>query len=215
MTTHVSPEVDSRAEIVQGVAALQISLRPGMLERLTAFLDLLAKWNRVYNLSSVRDRGSMVRVHLLDSLAVAQYVPQTPGADVGSGAGFPGIPLAIVEPARQITLIESRQKRSAFLRQAASELQLTNIAVVGERAERWHPHALYGWAISRAFANLADFVQAAWHLVAPGGLLLAMKGVYPGEELAALPGSCRVREVLPIAVPGLDAQRHLVILERA
>ena len=214
MMSRASAEEDPRLEIMQGAAALRLSLRPGMVERLAAFLDLLAKWNRVYNLSAVRERNSMVRVHLLDSLAVAPYVPQTPGADIGSGAGFPGIPLAIIDPAREITLIESRQKRSAFLRQAASELHLPNVAVVGERAERWHPSALYGWAISRAFANLADFAQAAWHLVAPGGLLLAMKGVYPAEEIAALPGSCGVREVLPIAVPGLDAKRHLVILER-
>ena len=214
MTPGRASEADPLAEIAQGVAALRLSLRPGMVERLSAFLDLLAKWNRVYNLSAVRDHSSMVRVHLLDSLAVAAHVPQTPGADIGSGAGFPGIPLAIVEPARAITLVESRQKRSAFLRQAASELGLHNVTVVGERAERWHPSAPLGWAISRAFASLADFVQAAWHLVTPGGLLLAMKGVYPDDEIAELPGYCPVREVLPIAVPGLDATRHLVILER-
>ena len=201
-------------DIEQGARGMNVRLEPAMLRKLTAFVVLLEKWNRVFNLTSIRETNIIVSRHLLDSLAVAKYLPSNPGIDIGTGAGFPGIPIAIVEPARTITLLDSSQKRTAFLRQVSGELNLHNVDVVCDRAELWRPAKVYGWAISRAFGSLADFVAAAWHLVTPGGVLLAMKGHYPQDEIAQLPGHCHLREVVPLTVPGLGAARHLVVLER-
>lgn len=179
-----------------------------------AYLDLLAKWNRVYNLTAVRDREHMVTQHLLDSLAVVPHLPGATLLDVGSGAGLPGIPIAIAAPDRSVTLLESNQKKTAFLQQAVAELGLANARVCRERIETWHTASRFDVIVSRAFADLATFVAAAGRLLAPGGLLAAMKGSYPQAELARLPDGFRTRLVRQLAVPGLAAARHLVLVER-
>jgi 16S rRNA (guanine527-N7)-methyltransferase len=199
-----------------GVAAMGITLPGGAVDRLAQYLRLLEKWNRVHNLTAIREPEQMVTLHVLDSLSVLPYVA---GAhtlvDVGTGAGLPGIPLAIARPDLRVTLLDSSHKKTTFLEQARMELKLENIAVACERVERWHPQAKFDAVVSRAFAELADFAQGARHLVAPGGRMLAMKGVHPFDEIARLPANCRLDRVVELAVPTLDAKRHLVLLEAA
>jgi 16S rRNA (guanine527-N7)-methyltransferase len=203
------------AQVAAGVAAMGIDLDDKARARLLAHLELIAKWNRVHNLTAVRETEQMVVLHLLDSLSV---LPHVEGAktilDVGSGAGLPGIPIAIARPQSRLTLLDSSHKKCAFLQQAKVELALDNVEVVCDRVEKWQPAAKFDAVISRAFSDLADFVSQAQHLVAPGGRLIAMKGVYPFEEIARVPATHRV-EVLELRVPSLDARRHLVFLEAA
>lgn len=194
-----------------GIAALGLSLPAGSEDKLAAFLALLAKWNRTYNLTAIRDPEQMVSHHLLDSLAI---LPHLDGivtlADVGSGAGLPGLVLAIARPDRLVTSIEASQKKCAFQQQAKIELELANVSIHYGRAEVLK--RTFDAAISRAFASLADFIHYAGHL---SNRLLAMKGAYPADEVAALPPGWTLGASHPIAVPGLGAQRHLLILERA
>jgi 16S rRNA (guanine527-N7)-methyltransferase len=208
-------EAKQEHELTQGMKALGLSVDPAKIIKLQRFIGLLLKWNRVYNLTAVRDQDVIVSVHLLDCLAVAPYLPDTMGADIGSGGGFPGIPLAIMAPHRALTLLDASQKKTAFLRQAAAELALANVEVVCERVENWQPPRRYDWLVSRAFASLSDFVNAAQHLLAPGGFFAAMKGADRPEEIAALPNGYRVREKIRLHVPGLDATRHLILVEKA
>ncbi len=200
-------------EIEAGLGELGLPCGPSMLDQLVRFIALLEKWNRAFNLTAIRDQQSVVCAHLLDSLAVAPHLHGGLGIDVGTGAGFPGMPLAIVLPEREITLLDSSQKTTAFLRQAASELKLTNVDVVCARVESWLPERRYDWVVSRAFSDLSRFAASAAHLVSSSGVLAAMKCAYPSDELAALPEAIRVREVVRLRVPGLDAERHLVIME--
>jgi 16S rRNA (guanine527-N7)-methyltransferase len=180
-------------------------------ERVLAYLDLIAKWNRVYNLTAIRETDKALTHHVLDSLAVLPHIRGDRVADVGSGAGLPGVPIALARPEWQVTLIESNHKKSTFLRQAAAELGLGNATVQGERVESIQPGGSFDVVISRAFADLPEFARLAGHLVAPGGMLVAMKGLYPDEELALLPPGWRVDDVIALEVPGLDASRHLVV----
>ena len=201
-------------ELRQGAAALGLSLDDAALGKLLDYLALLAKWNRVYNLTAVREESAMVTQHLLDSLAVLPHLPEGGLADVGSGGGLPGIPLAIAEPQRTVVLVESNHKKAAFLEQARIELALGNVSVVNERVEACVPAEPFAVVISRAFSDLAEFARLAAHLLAPQGVLAAMKGVYPHEELAQLPSGVRLDRVIALRVPGLDAGRHLVLLRR-
>ncbi len=203
------------ARLERGVAELGIEVTPDARRRLLAYLLLLEKWNRVYNLTAIRDPAEMVSNHLLDSLAVAPHIGAGPMLDVGAGAGLPGIPLAIVRPSLEVTLIDASAKKAAFMQQAATELGLGNVTVVHGRVEGWTPPRAFASIVSRAFASLAEFVNAARHLLAPGGAFYAMKGRRPEAEIAALPGAFRVRDVIDLAVPGLDAQRCLVVIEAA
>ncbi|MCW5604510.1 MAG: 16S rRNA (guanine(527)-N(7))-methyltransferase RsmG [Burkholderiales bacterium] len=200
-------------ELAQGAAALRLDLDALALQRLLDYLKLILKWNRVYNLTAVRDERMMVSQHLLDCLAVAPHMTARSIVDVGSGAGLPGIPLALALPQSRVVLLEANRKKAAFLRQAAIELKLANAEVACARAESWRPAEKFGAVISRAFSSLADFVAAAGHLCAADGVLAAMKGIYPHEELAQLPHGFRLCEVIRLVVPGLDAQRHLVLME--
>jgi 16S rRNA (guanine527-N7)-methyltransferase len=202
------------AQLAEGVAQLHLELPPRAESRLLDYLALLQKWNRTYNLTAVREAPRMVSHHLLDCLAIVPHVTASTVLDVGSGAGLPGIPLALAAPRIQVTLLESSHKKAAFLQQAKAELKLDNVAVACERAETWQPGREFEMVISRAFSDLAEFVAAAGRHVAPGGLLAAMKGVYPDEEIARLPQGWRLRAATPLTVPGLDAQRHLLMLER-
>lgn len=204
----MSPE----QQLTQGLEALDMALAPQKIDKLAAYLTLLAKWNAVHNLTAVRETNKMVSHHVLDSVAVLPYLSHGRLLDVGSGGGLPGIPLAIACPEMPVTLLDSNQKKSAFLRQAAIELKLSNVEVVCQRVEDYVPRELFSTIISRAFADLGEFVSAARHLLAPSGVFAAMKGVHPHEEIAQLPTGFGLREVRRLAVPGVDAERHLLLL---
>ena len=197
-----------------GVTALNLNLSAEQEKKLLAYVALLDKWNKVYNLTAVREPEAMVTQHLLDSLSVLPHLGAAKSlVDVGAGAGLPGIPLAIARPDLQVTLSDSNHKKTTFMQQACLELGLKNATVVCERVERVQLAQKADAVISRAFSELKEFARLAAHLVAPGGRLLAMKGVYPHEELAQLPANIKVENVIPLTVPGLDANRHLVVME--
>ena len=203
------------ATLDRGLAELALALPLGARDRLVAFIQLLGKWNRTYNLTAIRDPLKMVSHHLLDSLAVVPHLAMRGQADaladVGSGGGLPGIPLAIARPEWHVTLNDSNHKKAAFMRQAAIELALPNVTVHMGRVEQWRPAKLFAIVISRGFAELADFVATCRHLVAPGGALAAMKGVYPHDELARVSPAANCGEVVRLHVPLLEAERHLVL----
>lgn len=207
-------------DLDEGLAALAargITLPLRADEKLAAYLALLAKWNRTHNLTAIRDPERMVTHHVLDALAVLPHLPgrgQVRLLDVGSGGGVPGLVLAIARPAWQVVVLDSNHKKGAFLQQAIIELALANAQAVTQRVEDYAPAAPFDIVISRAFADLATFVEASARHLAPGGELHAMKGVYPDEELAQLPAGFRVKAVPTLTVPGLDAERHLVVIER-
>jgi 16S rRNA (guanine527-N7)-methyltransferase len=202
--------------IAEGSHAMGADLPDAACARMAAHLRLIEKWNRVHNLTAVRETEQMVVLHVLDSLSLLPYLDGVASlVDVGSGPGFPGIPLAIARPQMRVTLLDSSHKKCAFLEQGKAELALANVAVACERVEQYRPVAAFDAVVSRAFADLADFVTQARHLAAPGGRLLAMKGVYPFEELARVPESHRVAQVVALEVPSLEAKRHLVLLEAA
>lgn len=196
-----------------GLDELALALPVGAPEKLLAYLELLAKWNKTYNLTAIRDPMQAVSHHLLDSLAVLHELSGHEGAlvDVGSGAGLPGIPLAIAEPARRVTLNDANEKKGAFLRQAVIELGLRNTDVHVGRAESWRPAERFAVVITRGFASVVKFLAACRHLAAPAGVLAAMKGAYPQAELAEVPADCDCSEVRRLKVPLLDAERHLVL----
>ena len=202
-----------QAALDRGLDELALTLPPGASAKLMSYLELLAKWNKTYNLTAIRDPLQAVSHHLLDSLAVLPELSDRSGAlaDVGSGGGLPGIPIAIAQPARRVTLNDASEKKGAFLRQAVIELALANATVQVGRVERWHPAEGFTVVISRGFASLVDFIAGCRHLVAPSGVLAAMKGVFPRDELAQVPADCDCREVRRLKVPMLDAERHLVL----
>ena len=216
MTTLVGPaQTELSLRLKKGVAELGLALGRDGRNKLLQYLALLEKWNQVYNLTAIRGGDKMVSGHLLDCLAVIPYVTGTRVLDVGSGAGFPGIPVAVARPNIQVALLDSNHKKAAFLRQAVAELQLKNATVVCERVETWHAAEKFDCIISRAFAEIAEFIALTRHLLAPDGVLVAMKGVHPFEEIERLPPDFRLRQVHALAVPGLEAERHLVLIERA
>jgi 16S rRNA (guanine527-N7)-methyltransferase len=202
-------------QLAKGAAELGLELGPETRSKLIAHLELLDKWTRVHNLTSIRDKGRSVSVHLLDSLAVVPHLPGGRMLDAGSGAGFPGIPVALAMPAAQVDLLDSNHKKCAFLRQAIAEIGLKNAKVVCERLESWHPAWQYDCILARALAEIAEVVALCAHLLAPGGVIAAMKGIHPFEEIERIPPEFRVRRVHALAVPGLAAERHLVLIERA
>ena len=197
-----------------GITALSLDLSAEQEAKLLAYVALIEKWNKVYNLTAVREPEAMVTQHLLDSLAVLPHLGAAKSlVDVGAGAGLPGIPLAIARPDLQVTLSDSNHKKTTFMQQACVELGLSNATVVCERVERVQLAQKADVVTSRAFSELKEFARLAAHLVAPGGRMLAMKGVYPHEELAQLPANIKAERVIPLTVPGLDANRHLVVME--
>ncbi|MFA6311807.1 MAG: 16S rRNA (guanine(527)-N(7))-methyltransferase RsmG [Sterolibacterium sp.] len=207
-------------QIHDGIQQLGIGLATGSEEKFVTYLGLLAKWNRVYNLTAVRDENAMVSRHLLDSLAVLAYLDATSNvlgtlADVGSGGGLPGIPLAIARPQLKVELIEASHKKASFLQQAKIELELNNVSIHCGRVESFKPKTHFDVVISRAFSSLADFVQLAGHLLAPTGYLLAMKGVYPEEEIQQLPPGWKMLESVPLVVPELKAERDLIVIGKS
>jgi 16S rRNA (guanine527-N7)-methyltransferase len=181
-------------------------------QRLLAFVRLLAKWNSAYNLTAVRDPEEMVTRHLLDSLVLLPYVQGPRVLDIGTGPGLPGIPLAVARPDCAFTLLDANAKKTRFVTQAVGELGLKNVDVVQARVENYRPAQKFDTLVARAFSSIADMLENARHLCAPHGRFLAMKGVYPEAELAAIPADYAVSEVAALQVPGLKAARHLAII---
>ena len=216
-------------KLAQGLAQLKMALPAETQQTLLAYVALVQKWNKVYNLTAVRDEDRILTHHLLDSLAVVPHLTSmtamaalavtaaTPLTilDVGSGAGLPGIPLALALPGAQVTLLDSNSKKAAFLNQAVIELKLHNVEVVCERLEKYQSKQLFSLVVSRAFSDLPAFADMAGRLVAADGLLLAMKGVHPVAEIAQLKSGFKLCGVTPLTVPGLEAERHLVFLKAA
>ena len=204
--------------------AVAAHLPPGARDKLVAYLELLLKWNRTYNLTAIREPARMVTHHVLDALAVLPHLrgETAEGApaglrvlDVGSGGGVPAIPLAIARPTWHVVALDSSHKKGAFLQQTVIELRLANVEAVIARVEDYLPPAPFDIVISRAFSDLATFVETSARHLADGGRLVAMKGVYPDEEIALLPPAFRIVAAPVLAVPGLDAQRHLIVIERS
>jgi 16S rRNA (guanine527-N7)-methyltransferase len=200
-----------REKLNQGLSALSLPLAESQVEAMLKFINLINKWNKAYNLTAVRDPLEMVDLHLLDSLAILPHVKSPRLADIGTGAGLPGIPLAICLPDCQFTLVDSNSKKTRFVQQAVLELQLKNVEVVHSRVELFKPQHLFSTVISRAFANMGDIVNLTGHLLAEDGLLLAMKGQIPEQELAELSLDY---SVIPLNVPGIDAERCLICMEK-
>lgn len=196
-----------------GCADLGLALDAAQTGKLLQYLGLLQKWNRVYNLTAIREEARLVSHHLLDSLAVVTHLHGKRVLDVGTGAGLPGIPIAVARPDLQVVMLDSNHKKLAFVTQAIGELGLINATVERTRVEQWQPAVGFDTVISRAFAELPDFVRLAGHLLAPDGRLLAMKGLHPHEEIAALPEGFSCGQVLTLKVPDLAA-RHLVVVAR-
>jgi 16S rRNA (guanine527-N7)-methyltransferase len=197
----------------QGITDLGLDLPAAAEPKLLQYLRLLARWNQAYNLTAVRDPQEMVTRHLLDSLAVLPYLQGPRVLDVGTGAGLPGIPLAVARPDLTFTLLDANAKKTRFVTQAVGELGLKNVEVVQSRAENYRPPQKFDTLVSRAFASIADMLEFTRHLCAPHTRILAMKGVYPEEELAAV-ATAYAAEVVALKVPGLQADRHLAILTR-
>ena len=202
-------------QLAEGMKALGLDLPADVQERLLAYAAFLEKWNRTYSLTALRDPKLAVSHHLLDSLAIMPYVSSSTLLDVGSGGGQPGIPLAIARPDLAVTLLDSNGKKTAFLQQAVIELGLKNVQVVTVRVEEFKPAAPFVAITSRAFAELADFVGLTRHLLAPGGEWLAMKGQRPVEEMNKLPAGVSVTAVHRLLVPGVDGERHLVVMRES
>ena len=198
-----------------GLASLDLAATPDQRSALLAYLDLLQRWNKAYNLTAVRNPQDMVRRHLLDSLSVLSLLPAAAErlVDVGSGGGLPGVPLAIMCPDRSFELVDGNGKKARFLFQVKTELGLANMASRHARAEAWQPGDGFDVVLSRAFASLADMVSCCAHLVRPDGVLLAMKGQYPAEEIEALGDTVDVAAVHRLEVPGLPEARHVVELK--
>ncbi|BCG27979.1 ribosomal RNA small subunit methyltransferase G [Pseudomonas tohonis] len=203
-------------ELSRGAQQLAVEISANQQELLLAYLALLIKWNKAYNLTAVRDPDEMVSRHLLDSLSVVPHVAALGDhwLDVGSGGGMPGIPLAILFPDRRFTLLDSNGKKTRFLTQVKLELKLANLEVIHSRVEAVQPERPFAGIISRAFSSLEDFANWTRHLGDGDTRWLAMKGVHPSDELVALPEDFRLEAEHALAVPGCQGQRHLLILRR-
>lgn len=206
--------MDNRQKLQSGLKEMGLDLSGEQQDKLLAYVEMLKKWNKTYNLTALRDESQIISHHLLDSLTLPPYLEGAQTMlDVGSGGGQPGIPAAVCRPDLQITLLDANTKKTSFLQQAAIELELKNVRVVSGRVE-----AVQGLRAdvitSRAFAELADFVNWTAHLLQDGGCWAAMKGVYPSAEIDRLPDSVCVERVDKIRVPQLNAERHMVILRK-
>ncbi len=202
-----------QAILAQGIAEMGLSIDATRQEKLLAYMALLQKWNKVYNLTAIKDALEMTRLHLLDSLSVLPYIQGRSLLDVGSGGGLPGVVLAIVKPELQVTTIDTVQKKAIFMRQAKGELGLDNLTVVHGRVENFQPEQKFDMIISRAFSELALFIKLTQHLIAPKGFWLAMKGQIPHDELAKM--DKKPNKIIELNVPVLDAERHLIVFEEA
>jgi len=198
--------------LVSGLNALDLVLTEVEIARLIDFIKLIEKWNKAYNLTAIRNREDMIRFHLLDSLAIVPYIKGKRVIDIGTGAGLPGIPLAVAMPKTGFTLLDSNAKKTRFVLQAVLELKLANVVVCHQRAENFFPENTFDIAITRALTSLSDMIQLTGHLLAKDGVLLAMKGKALEAELAQV--SDKQITVIPIRVPGIDAERCLIKIEK-
>lgn len=196
--------------LVAGLAELSLDLNTSQIERLLAFIALIEKWNKAYNLTAVRERQAMVALHLLDSVAILPHLQGLRIADIGTGAGLPGIPLAICRPDWEFVLLDANSKKTRFVQQAILELKLPNVQVQHQRVELFQPKQPFDTVVSRAFAAMPDILNLCRHLLAPQGWLVAMKGQAPHDELSEL---ALQYDVIPVRVPGIDAERCLVRLQ--
>lgn len=206
--------VDHARQLARGAKEMGVALSDSQAARLLAYMALLNKWNKAYNLTAVRDPDEMVSRHLLDSLSVLPFVGDGRWLDVGSGGGMPGVILAIMLPDNEFTLLDSNGKKTRFLTQVKMELGLDNLQVVNSRVEAFSPDLSFDGIVSRAFSSLADFSHLTRHLSTVETQWLAMKGLYPDEELQVLPEDFRVQRSVELSVPGSVASRHLLILQR-
>jgi len=198
----------------RGLAELGIELSVAVRQQFMDYINLMLKWNRVYNLTSVRKPALIVTRHLLDSLVVLPYIKAPCILDVGAGAGLPGIPLALARPEWEVVMLDGNAKKTRFMTQAIAELGIENASVIHHRVEEYQPKEPFSTIISRAFSTVENMISMAGGMLAPEGRLLAMKGVYPLAELESLPEGYKVCEVPRLEVPLLDAERHLVWIER-
>ncbi len=207
--------MSDRQKLIDGASRMGIDLTEAQQDALLSYMAMLLKWNKVYNLISRKETDNIVEVHLLDSLSALPYINGTSVIDVGTGAGLPGIPLAIMRPDCQFTLLDSNGKKGRFRTQAVIELGLKNVTVVNERAEDFDPGNGFDTVISRAFATIANMLSVSGHMVGAQGKFLAMKGVNPLEEIEEIPSEYQVEAVYPLEVSYLGAERHMVILAKA
>ena len=207
--------MDERSALIEASGSLGVPLTPDSAGRLLRLIDELQRWNLSYNLTAITRRDEMITHHLLDSLSVSSALHGLTIADVGTGAGFPGLPLALVQPQRRFTLIDSNNKKVRFVSHAARELALSNVTAVHSRSESFKPAKPFDTVIARAFAALPELLRLVAPLCGPQTRVLAMKGRRPDEEVARVPSAWRIIEVRALAVPGLNEERHLVTLQRA
>ncbi|MCF7967038.1 MAG: 16S rRNA (guanine(527)-N(7))-methyltransferase RsmG [Methylobacter tundripaludum] len=201
---------DCRKILVSGIAELNLNVTDHQVDQLLDFIKLIEKWNKAYNLTAIRDREEMARLHILDSLAIVPHVEGKRIIDIGTGAGLPGIPLAICLPETSFTLLDSNAKKTRFVQQVVLELKLKNVAVVHSRVENYHPESAYDAVLTRAFASLPDIVKLTAHLLVKDGVLLAMKGQSLDAELAEITAK---KSVISVSVPGADVERCLVRIQ--
>lgn len=212
MSSQVTPQ--HAEELSTGARQLGVELSEGQHAQLLAYLALLIKWNKAYNLTAVRDPDEMVSRHLLDSLSVMPFIHSERWLDVGSGGGMPGIPLAILHPDKQVTVLDSNGKKTRFLTQVKMELKLDNLQVIHKRVEEYQPAQPFTGIVSRAFSSMENFTNWTRHLGDEKTQWLAMKGLHPADELVALPADFKVDSEQALTVPGCQGQRHLLILRR-
>jgi 16S rRNA (guanine527-N7)-methyltransferase len=197
-----------KPRLQQGLDSLQCLLGDTGQGQLLQLVDLLDKWNRVYNLTAIRNPADMLAQHIFDSLSIRPFLHDDHILDVGSGAGLPGLPLAIAEPQREFVLLDSNSKKTRFINQAIAELQLANVSVVQARVEAYRPDASFSCIVSRAFATLGDFINGCAHLCSQETVLLAMKGRHPQDEIAAMPDTWVVSAEHELSVPGVTGERR-------
>ena len=198
-----------RQHLLNGCTTLNLEISEDKVAKLLCFIDLIAKWSKAYNLTAIKDKREMVDLHLLDSLTVIPYLDGERIIDIGTGAGLPGIPLAICLPHMAVTLLDSNAKKTRFVQQAVLELKLANVQIVHSRSEDYQPGQAFNTVITRAFAELSDIVKSTKHLLTTNGKIIAMKGRCPESELAKV---VTKKTVIPVQVPGVEAERNLVCI---
>lgn len=205
---------DLRSPLLNGAEKLDLNLSNPQIDALLGYLSLMHKWNKAYNLTSVRDPKEMLQKHILDSLAVAPYIHSKSYIDVGTGPGLPGIPLSIVCPSASFTCLDSLGKRVRFMKQVVHELKLTNVEPIQSRVEQHQPDKPYDGVLSRAFASLSDMLTWCEHLIDSSGEFLALKGQYPQDELADIPDNIALVSTHKLEVPYMVGERNLIVLKK-
>lgn len=210
----ITVQASLQEQLQDGLLSMEMTPTQDQVTLLTQFLRLLEKWNRAFNLTAIRDPDDMVALHVLDSVSARPFLDGVSVLDAGTGAGLPGIPLAILEPERHFFLLDSGGKKVRFVRHAVGELAIENVTVVQARVEDYEPTVLFDTVICRAFSSLGQFVRGCGRFVGPEGRLIAMKGRAPDDELAGLPGGWEIAELTSAIIPGLAVQRHMVVVQR-